>query len=225
MKIFPITFDIYRKEIKDSLKDRSVVLLTTEFAQIKSTVPTNSVTIRNLSNGINYLMLEINNENIPVSLFKNTRDYSRFGSQGSDKIDLINGFYLENRFKDYEDDIRKQLVENSDKQLYLGNWRVFKKPTKTKFIHNVSHKSRVLISGKLDYSYNILYINSPLIGSGDYVIENSLYPDQKIEFTVDDNNRIQLKEFTITPYDMNVIVNKVVFIRNILRLNPVIEVL
>ena len=225
MKIFPITFDIYRKEIKDTLKDRSVVLLNTEFAQIKSSVPTGSVTIRNLSNGINYLMLEINNENIPVSLFKNTRDYGRFGSQTTDKIDLINGFHLENRFKDYEDDIRKQLVENSDKQLYLGNWRVFKKPTETKFIHNVSHKSRVLISGKLDYSYNILYINSPLIGSGDYVIENSLYPDQKIEFTVDDNNRIQLKEFTITPYDMNAIVNKVVFIRNILGLNPVIEVL
>jgi hypothetical protein len=57
MKIFPITFDIYRKEIKDSLKDRSVVLLNTEFAVIKSTVPSGSITIRDLSNGINYLML------------------------------------------------------------------------------------------------------------------------------------------------------------------------
>jgi hypothetical protein len=225
MKIFPITFDIYRKEIKDSLKDRSVVLLNTEFAVIKSTVPSGSITIRDLSNGINYLMLEINNENIPVSLFKNTREYSRYGSRSTDKIDLINGFYLENRFKDCENDIRKQLVENSDKQLYLGNWRVFKKPTVTKFIHNVSHKSRVLISGKLDYSYNMLYINNPSIGDGDYVIENSLYPDQKIDFTIKDNNRMLLKEFTITPYDMNVIVNKVVFIKNILGLNPVIETL
>ena len=225
MKIFPITFDIYRKEIKDPLKNRSVVLLNTEFAQIKSTVPTGSVTIRNLSNGINYLMLEINNENIPVSLFKNTRDYGRFGSQTIDKIDLINGLYLENRFKDYEDDIRQQLVENSDKQLYLGNWRVFKKPTETKFIHNVSHKSRALISGKLDYSYNILYMNNPLIGNGDYVIENSQYPDQKVDFTINDQSRVQFKEFTVTPYDMNIIVNKIVFIRNILELNPVVEIL
>jgi hypothetical protein len=71
----------------------------------------------------------------------------------------------------------------------------------------------------------MLYINNPSIGDGDYVIENSLYPDQKIDFTIKDNNRMLLKEFTITPYDMNVIVNKVVFIKNILGLNPVIETL
>lgn len=234
MKSYPITFDLYRELIKEPLDKRLTVLLNNEFSNLRQSltqstklIPIN--TLCKLNNGINYLIFEIDNTPIPISLFKFTKDIRgwRLAAHTSNtSIDLIVGIYLEKRFQNFEDRIKAQVSDCLQNSYSAWDWVIRRSDTKTKYIHNVRHKARLFLSEKLlTGSYDLGRVIPPLnnlLTEGDYVITNSNYPNQLVNFTVVDQDRILIPEFCDVPADMNKIVNKVIFINNLIRLNPTV---
>jgi len=231
MKSYPITFDLYRKLVKEPLNERVTLLLNNEFSKLRQslTQPVSPVnTLCKLNNGINYLIFEIDNTPIPVSLFKFTKNIIsgwRLSSTTNIHIDIIAGIYLEKRFQSYEDKIRTQVSDGLQNNYSAGDWVIRRLETKTKYIHNVRHKARLFLGEKLLSSCYDLSRVTPLnnlLIMGDYAITNSKYPDQSVSFTVVDQDRLLIPEFCEVPADMNKIVNKIIFIDNLIKLNPTV---
>lgn len=227
MKSYPITFDLYRKLIKEPLNERVTVLLNNEFSNLRQSltrlIPVN--TLCKLNNGVNYLIFEIDNIPIPVSLFKYTRDVRwRLAQTANNLVDFIAGIYLEKRFQGYEDKIKTQVADSIQNNYSAGDWVIRRLNTNTKYIHNVYHKARLYIGEKVPGSYDLIQVTSlnSLLTVGDYVITNSNYPDQSVNFTVSSQDRLLIPEFCEVPADMNKIVNKVIFINNLIQLNPTV---
>lgn len=226
MKSYPITFDLYRKLIKEPLNERVTILLNNEFSDLRQTLTQPINTLCKLNNGVNYLIFEIDNTLIPVSLFKSTKDVRwRLTQSVNYLVDFIAGIYLEKRFQGYEDKIKTQVADGLQNNYSAGDWVIRRLKTNTKYIHNVYHKARLYIGEKLPGSYDLLQAtpaNCTLLTMGDYVITNSNYPDQSVNFTVSSQDRLLIPEFCEVPADMNKIVNKVIFINNLIQLNPTI---
>jgi len=225
MKSYPITFDLYRKLIKEPLNERVTVLLNNEFSNLRQSltrlIPVN--TLCKLNNGVNYLIFEIDNIPIPVSLFKYTRDVRwRLAQTANNLVDFIAGIYLEKRFQGYEDKIKTQVADSIQNNYSAGDWVIRRLKTNTKYIHNVYHKARLYIGEKVPGSYDLIQTLNSLLTMGDYVITNSNYPDQSVNFTVGSQDRLLFPEFCEVPADMNKIINKVIFINNLIHLNPTI---
>lgn len=226
MKSYPITFDLYRKLIKEPLNERVTVLLNNEFSNLRQSItrPVKSVnTLCKLNNGVNYLIFEIDNVPIPVSLFKYTRDVRwRLTQTTNNLVDFIAGIYLEKRFQSYEDKIKAQVADSLQNNYTAGDWVIRRLNTNTKYIHNVYHKARLYIGEKVPGSYDLIQALNSLLTMGDYVITNSNYPDQSVNFTVGSQDRLLFPELCEVPADMNKIINKVIFINNLIHLNPTI---
>lgn len=229
MKSYPITFDLYRKLIKEPLNERVTILLNNEFSNLRQTLTRSVSTLCKLNNGINYLIFEIDNTPIPISLFKFTKDIRgwKFSSHTTNILtDLIAGIYLEKRFQNFEDKIKAYVSDYQQNNYSAGDWVIRRSDTKTKYIHNVWHKARLFLGEKLlTGSYYDLCQVTPLnniLTMGDYVITNSNYPDQLVNFTVNDQDEILIPEFCEIPADMNKIVNKIIFINNLIKLNPTV---
>lgn len=228
MKSYPITFDLYRKLIKEPLNERVTILLNNEFSNLRQSLsrpvkPVNSLC--KLNNGVNYLIFEIDNTPIPVSLFKFTREITRGwrSTVTNSLVDFIVGIYLEKRFQSYEDKIKAQVADGLQNNYSAGDWVIRRLDTMTKYIHNVYHKARLYIGEKLKTSslIRITPLNN-LLTKGDYVITNSKYPDQLVNLTVIDQDRLLIPEFCEVPADMNKMVNKIIFINNLIQLNPTV---
>lgn len=228
MKSYPITFDLYRELIKEPLNERVTILLNNEFSNLRQSLsrsvkPVNSLC--KLNNGVNYLIFEIDNTPIPVSLFKFTREITRGwrSTVTNSLVDFIVGIYLEKRFQGYEDKIKAQVADGLQNNYSAGDWVIRRLDTTTKYIHNVYHKARLYIGEKLKTS-NLIRITplNNLLTKGDYVITNSKYPDQLVNLTVIDQDRILIPEFCEVPADMNKMVNKIIFINNLIQLNPTV---
>lgn len=228
MKSYPITFDLYRELIKEPLNERVTILLNSEFSNLRQSLsrpvkPVNSLC--KLNNGVNYLIFEIDNTPIPVSLFKFTREITRgWRSTVTDSlVDFIVGIYLEKRFQGYEDKIKAQVADGLQNNYSAGDWVIRRLDITTKYIHNVYHKARLYIGEKLKTS-NLIRITplNNLLTKGDYVITNSKYPDQLVNLTVIDQDRILIPEFCEVPADMNRMINKIIFINNLIQLNPTV---
>ena len=228
MKSYPITFDLYRKLIKEPLNERVTILLINEFSNLRRSLTrsVNSVTFCKLNNGINYLIFEIDNTLIPVSLFKNTRNINGWSltHTTNNLVDFIVGIYLEKRFQGYEDKIKTRIANGLLNNYSAGDWVIRRSDTSTKYIHNVLHKARLYLSEKLIMNNNLVRATSlnNLLTTGDYAITNNNYPDQLVNFTVIDQDRILIPEFCEIPADMNKIVNKLIFINNLIQLNPTV---
>jgi hypothetical protein len=228
MKSYPITFDLYRKLIKEPLNERVTILLNNEFSSLRQSLsrpvkPVNSLC--KLNNGVNYLIFEIDNTPIPVSLFKFTREITRGwrSTTTNSLVDFIVGIYLEKRFQDYEDKIKAQVADGLQNNYSAGDWVIRRLDTTTKYIHNVYHKARLYIGEKLKTSSLIRVTPlTNLLTKGDYVITNSNYPDQLVNLTVIDQDRILIPEFCEVPADMNKMINKIIFINNLIQLNPTV---
>ena len=225
MKSYPITFDLYRKLIKEPLNERVTVLLNNEFSNLRQSLTRliSVNTLCKLNNGVNYLIFEIDNVPIPVSLFKYTRDVRwRLAQTANNLVDFIAGIYLEKRFQGYEDKIKTQVADSLQNNYTAGDWVIRRLNTNTKYIHNVYHKARLYVGEKVPGSYDLIQALNSLLTMGDYVITNSNYPDQSVNFTVGSQDRLLFPELCEVPADMNKIINKVIFINNLIHLNPTI---
>jgi hypothetical protein len=205
--IYPITYQMYSKKLSPGEK-RVSICISREYRIIKNDSlnnPGTAVPLCNILSGPCYLEVDIPNViKIPICVIKS-------GSRNC--CSVLFTLLIEEKYLVHLDKLKELLVKPGEYGCF--GWSLYMVSNKpTYYTRNTSHRTRLALfdccNDYIEYSARM--------PDGDYVFSGY---GEKIEFTIKDDY-ILFPELLPIPIDVTTIINKQLFIQNLLAHNPAI---